>query len=172
MNVPLTERPVIRCRFRVRARSACWIFAALAFLPGCAVHGLSFKQDDRIAFTSPDGNETVNLPFEVSWTATDYDGRFVLFFDRAPMARNKPLISIVPDHDPCRLEVSCPDDEWLNRRNVYVTAETSVLIETLPDLRDSDHQKDRHEMYLVLLDAEGRRVGEATWVREFVVRRD
>jgi hypothetical protein len=151
-----------------------WIGFALAALlaPGCAVSGLAFAQDDRIEIEAPGDNETVSLPFEVRWSARDYDGRFVVLFDRTPMRPGRHLRSLVPAGDPCLARSSCPDEEWLAERHVFVTSDTRITVEDLPEERTNNRAKDRHEMTIVLLDDDGKRLGESVFVREFVVDRE
>lgn len=140
-------------------------------LPACAVRGLSFVTDDRLKIVDPKQNATVSLPFEVTWTVKNYDGLFAVFFDRSPIRPNQTLRSLVPSDDPCRSESSCPDADWLADRNVYVTDGTGVVVDRLPDRRDSDRSKDRHDMTIVLLDENGQRTGESAFTKEFIVER-
>lgn len=137
----------------------------------CAVSGLSFVADTRVKILQPEENEEVTVPFTVDWTVDDYDGRFVLFFDRSPMRPGQDLRSLVPERDPCRAEPGCPDEAWLADRNVYVTDANSLVIDAIPDRRDNDRGKDRHELTIVLLDRDGRRAGESAFTREFIVER-
>lgn len=159
---------------RATRRRVSWMGAALVGLvvQACAVSGLSFEQDDRINLQSPPANETVRLPFEVRWTARDFDGRYVVFFDRSPMRPNQTLRSLVPSNDPCRARTGCPDAAWLAERDIYVTSGTTVRIEALPEERANNRSKDRHRLTVVLLDERGRRAGESAFVREFIVERD
>ena len=162
-------------RYRPRganAARACAMACALLLLAGCATEGLAFVRDDRVTIDEPDDNQTVRLPFVVRWTASDYDGRFVVFFDRSPMRPNQSLRSLVPEDDPCRTEPDCPDEQWLEDRNIYVTNASPLRVERLPDERDNDRAKDRHELTIILLDETGRRSGESAFVREFIVERE
>lgn len=145
---------------------------ALMLFPSCAVSGLSFVADTRVDIVQPVENAEVSLPFTIEWTAEDVDGTFAVFFDRSPMRPNQSLQSLVPEGDPCRAEADCPDADWLAGRNVYVTRNTSMEIERLPDLRNNNRTKDRHEVAIVLLDEDGRRSGEFAVTREFIVERD
>lgn len=145
---------------------------ALVLSPSCAVNGLSFVADTRVAIVQPVENAEVSLPFTVEWTAEDIDDTYAVFFDRSPMRPNQSLLSLVPEGDPCRAERDCPTADWLAGRNIYVTSDTSIEIETLPDLRNNNRSKDRHEVAIVLLNADGRRVGELAVTREFIVERD
>jgi hypothetical protein len=155
----------------VSRRSLALVVVAL-LTQGCAVNGLSFSQDDRVDIQAPTTNATVRLPFEVRWTATDFDGRYAVFFDRTPMRPDQPLRSLVSTNDPCRARRGCPDAAWLADRSIFVTAETSIRIEDLPEERSTSRAKDRHELTIVLLDDDGRRSGESAFIREFIVDRE
>lgn len=156
----------------IRMRLAVVMVAAGMLAQACAPSGLSFVQDDRLDFEAPSANETVSLPFEVRWTIEDYDGSFAVFFDRSPIRPNQPLRSVVPDGDPCLARPTCPDAAWLAEQDVYVTAGTVVVIEDLPDRRDNSRQQDRHDLAIVFVDEEGKRIGESVFTREFIVERD
>jgi hypothetical protein len=57
-------------------------------------------------------------------------------------------------------------------RGVFVTDEPRLRVDQLPDRRKNDRSNDRHDKVVVLLDDEGRRVGESTFVTEFIVERE
>lgn len=151
-----------------------WLVVALALsfgLSSCGLHGLSFFRDDRLSIVSPEESAEVQIPFEVRWTVRDFDGLFAVFFDRSPMPSTETVHAIVPDDDPCRFDPECPDERWLRDRNIYITDESRLLVDFLPDRRDNDRSKDRHDVTIVFLDKSGRRVGEAAFTREFFVDR-
>ena len=138
----------------------------------CSVSGLSFVTDTRLTIVEPTESAEVALPFTVSWTVEDFDGRFAVFFDRSPLRPGQRLIDLVPDSDPCRREAVCPDAEWLADRNIYETDDVRIVIDRLPDLRKNNRSKDDHDMSIVLLDKSGRRSGEAVFTRELTVERE
>jgi hypothetical protein len=154
------------------AVSTVWLAVAAVVLHGCAVDGLAFVEDKRVRLVSPGANDTVRLPFELRWTATDVDGSFAVFFDRAPIRPGRSLRALVPEGDVCRTDPACPDAAWLEERDVYVTTETRLVVEHLADQRDNTRQDDRHDVTIVLLDERGRRNGEAAFTREFTVERE
>lgn len=162
---------------RARLTPGLWrraVATALATLlvSGCAVQGLSFVQDTRVQVIAPRPNETVRLPFAVRWSAADVDGSFAVFFSRSPIRPGQTLRSLVPENDPCRREPRCPDAAWLADRDVYIVDGTSLRVERLPDRRNTNRASDRHDVTIVLLDSEGRRVGESAFTREFIVHRE
>jgi hypothetical protein len=142
-------------------------------LSGCAVQGLSFMEDDRINIIRPAENERLRLPFDVRWTVKNFDGLFALFFDRSPMRPNMDLRSLVSEDDPCISVPGCPDAEWLeNHGPVYVTDQRILRVDALPDPRDNDRLKERHQLTIVLLDRTGRRLGESAFITDFSVERE
>jgi hypothetical protein len=158
---------------RVRSwRRWAWALVPFAMLSGCAVDGLAFVRDDRLDIRSPASDATVRLPFEVRWTAPGVEATYLVLFDRTPMRPNQTLRSLVPSTDPCRTRPGCPDKEWLTDKNMYLTSDTSIRVEDLPEERTTNRAKDRHELTIVLLDSRGRRIGESVFIRDFIVDRE
>ena len=141
-------------------------------LTGCAIHGLSFIQDDRLTIVHPHENAEISLPMTLEWTTRDYEGYYAVFFDRAPMRPGQSLRSLVPEDDPCRAQPACPTAQWLADRHIYVTDRPSLQVDVLPNRRENRRSKNRHEVVIVLLDASGRRIGESAFTHEFIVDRD
>lgn len=141
---------------------------------GCGFSGLSFRQDDRLSFLSPDDRAEVTLPLTVRWEVDDFDvpddGYYAVFVDRAPQPPGKTLAWLARDDDACRAEDGCPDLAWFDQHDVVPTTETEVTIERLP--ARSDDRREFHEVTVVLVDADGRRIGETGWTLEFQVTRD
>ena len=142
---------------------------------GCAVSGIAFRQDDRLSFVTPDDRDEVTLPLTVQWRVEDFEvgegeGSFAVFVDRAPQPPGKTLDWLARDDDSCRADDGCPDAEWFAERDVFPTTERSLTIERLP--ARADDRRELHEVTVVLLDEDGRRVGETGWSIEFEVARD
>jgi len=147
---------------------------ALALLTSaCAVRGVAFRQDHRLSFLSPGDRDEVTLPVTVEWEVEDFDvpgdGFFAVFVDRAPQPPGKTLDWLARDDDACEVTDGCPDDEWFADRDVFRTTETSITIDRLPDNTDSG--RERHEVTVVLVDRDGRRIGETGWTLELEVTR-
>lgn len=157
-------------------RSRRWSFIIVALtslLSASCGRELDFYRDERVSITHPNENDTITLPLEVSWTAEDVEAQFAVFIDRSPMRPGQHLRSLVPrDDELCRADPGCPDLDWLAARGVYLTDDTELVIPSVPDRRSSDHQPDRHEVTIVLLDSDGRRLGESAFIREFLVDRE
>jgi hypothetical protein len=138
---------------------------------GCAVDGLAFVHDDRLEIRAPASEATVRLPFDLRWTAKGVNGKYLVLFDRTPMRPNQSLLALVSSTDPCRTRPGCPDTAWLAEKNIYVTSDTHLRVEDLPEERTTSRAKDRHEVTIVLLDSRNRRAGESVFIREFIVDR-
>ena len=142
---------------------------------GCGWSNLAFRQDDRLEFVTPEDRAEVSLPLTVRWTVEDFEvgpdaGSFAVFVDRAPQPPGKPLEWLARDDDSCRASDGCPDEEWYALQDVYPTTAQELTIEQLPSR--SDDRRELHEITVVLLDEQGRRVGETGWTTEFEVVRD
>lgn len=158
---------------RTRTRTALLLVLALV-ANGCAATGIAFRQDDRLRFVSPDDRAEVTLPVRIEWSVEDFDvpsdGGFAVFVDRAPQPPGKTLEWLARDDDACRPADGCPDAEWFAQRDVFPTTETSFTIERLP--ARSDDRREFHEITVVLVDDDGRRIGETGWTLELQVARD
>ena len=153
--------------------------ALLAALAGCGTDGLAFREDTRLDIVEPADRARVALPVTLRWETDglrlgDPDGpqAFAVFVDREPVRPGRSLRDVGDDE--CKKTPGCPDPTYLRERHVHVTTETSLVLEAVPDLRSSTRTgaSDRHEAVIVLLDAEGRRMGEAAYAAEFTVERE
>ena len=141
---------------------------------GCAVRGIAFREDDRLSFVSPGDRDEVTLPVTITWEVEDFDvpedGSFAVFVDRAPQPPGKTLEWLARNDETCRSDDGCPGEEWFAQRDVFPTTDTQHTIDRLP--ARSDDRREMHEITVVLLDADGRRVGETGWTLELQVERE
>lgn len=167
-------------RWRRMLASAC----ALVTLSGCAVQGLAFEQDDRIEFLEPDYREKLTLPFTIRWRVKDFEltgpngesredaGYIQLIFDKQPQPPGENLEYFARDDLTCVRSERCPDQHYLAQRQVYTTIETSFTVRSLPPAPGVDLERgdpDIHEVVLVLLDGQGRRISESAWWNAFEI---
>jgi hypothetical protein len=131
--------------------------AVSAALSGCA-EGYLFRNDHRITIETPASFATVHQNFTVRWSARDFvaprDGRFAVFFDLSPPSPGQTLGNIPA----------------LERRFVRVVDATQVQAPTFT--HDSDTTgplQDHHEVTVILLDRDGRRISETAGYVEFDV---
>jgi hypothetical protein len=140
---------------------------------GCALRGIAFRQDDRLSFVSPGDRDEVTLPVTITWEVEDFDvpedGSFAVFVDRAPQPPGKTLEWLARNDETCRSADGCPGEEWFAQHDVFRTTDTEHTIDRLP--ARADDRREMHEITVVLLDPDGRRVGETGWTLELQVER-
>jgi hypothetical protein len=163
---------VNRVTFAPTVRRAGAVVAVAVALSGCAVSGLAFREDERVDIVEPGDREATSLPVTIRWTAdvdaVDGGPYFAVFVDRAPIRPGQSLRALADDT--CNRTAGCPDVAYLRDRFVYVTDELEVTVDVLPQRSGQrTSADDRHEATVVLVDAEGRRVGEAAYTVEFTV---
>jgi hypothetical protein len=134
------------------------LLAVLGTTNACALTGISYTQDHRVSFVSPDDRATVTLPLTVRWRFEDFEvgrgaGSFAVFVDRAPQPRGKTLKWFGDD----------------DTQDIYETTAPSVTIDRAP--RRTAERRQRHEVTVILLDERGRRIAETGWSLEFEVER-
>ncbi len=139
-------------------------------LASCGVGGLNFVKDDRLSITAPRDRATVTLPVTVRWDIERFDGTFAVFVDRAPLPSGKTLRWLARDDELCATTPGCPDDLWFSNRNIYRTSDTTLTLTELPEL-DRAEQREFHEVTIVLLGRDGRRVGESAFAVEFEINK-
>lgn len=165
-------------RLALRVLLACCAVAATA----CQADQLQFRNDHRLSFLTPRSRARVTTPLTIRWTMTGFEatgldgstdpgrGVFAVFVDRAPMAVGKTLKSLAGDDKGCKRDPLCPDATYLANRNVYVTTETSLRLNVLPNV-GTGRGDEQHFVNIVLLDGTGRRLRESAWYRPFTMQR-
>jgi hypothetical protein len=175
--------PERRDRSRVLGpRVFVWVLAAVVLvvlLVACDLSRMNFVQDDRLEITSPDDRTTVDFPVTVSWTVEDFGlaspddvpsedaGYFAVFLDRSPIGPGDSIFDIGEDDPACRADPDCPDRAYLNQNDIYPTRTTQVRLDAFPIL---GVDQEYHTVWVVLLDNDGRRIGESQWKVTFDVR--
>lgn len=151
------------------------VAVVLAALPACGVSGLSFVQDDRVDIVRPEDRSTQKLPVRVAWTVKDFEsgpgkGSFGVFVDRAPQRAGKRLAWLFRGDPSCRNnETVCSTVDFLAQRNVFRTTAPRFTVEQVNRLTGASAGRQLHEVTVVLLDEQGRRVGEGAWSVQFEV---
>ena len=153
-----------------RRRLAAAALVATVVFSGCTVRNVQFRTDDRLRITAPKSRAVVAAPLTLRWSMRDYDGAFVVFVDRAPMPAGKDLRWIARNDTSCALDPRCPDEKYLADRGVYVTRDTSLTLQSLPPASDGVGNE-QHYVNVVLVDDDGRRIGESAWYRAFQSKR-
>ena len=149
------------------------LVAAIVSLAGCSVTDLAFEEDDRVDIVEPADRADATLPVTIRWTADDLDDAeggpfFAVFVDRAPIRPGQSLRSLADEA--CNRTDGCPDLAYFRDRHVYVTDDLEVTVDALPaQSGQRTAADDRHEATIILLDGEGRRLGEAAYTVQFTV---
>ena len=143
---------------------------------------LQFRNDDRLSFESPKARHRVTAPVTVSWSMKDFtptglngsadtsEGAYAVFVDRAPMPAGKDLRWLFRNDSGCKHDAHCPTQQQLTDRGVFVTTETSVTIDVLPQVGQGVGDE-QHYVNVVLLDGTGHRIGESAWYLPFTSKR-
>ena len=157
---------------------------ALSALTGCVnVSQLAFTNDDRLSVVSPDDRALVTTPFTIQWRIADFRiakpgseaptkdaGYFAIFLDRAPVKPGKTLRDVAKGDSSCKRIPTCPDQAYLADRGVFTTTGMSLQLDVVPALASKDKVQ-LHSVIIILLDTEGRRIGESAWRTEFKLRK-
>lgn len=127
-------------------------------LTGCGPY--LFRQSDRVAITYPVIYSTVREPLTIRWRASDFsapaDGHFALFIDRDPMPPGSGI-----DYFDSR-----------DRDGIHVLDASSFHVDVMARQVGVDPaEQDHHDVTVVLLDRDGKRLGEYAAFTEFTVRR-
>ncbi|MEX2555950.1 MAG: hypothetical protein WEB06_09980 [Actinomycetota bacterium] len=150
------------------------LILSLVLIGGCQVRGIDLVQDTRLRITAPADRSTVTLPIEVRWTVRDIppgQRRFLVIVDGSPQPPGKGLDWFARNDDVCRATRGCPDTRYLENNHIFLTRDTSLTIPALaPRADEPAARRHRHDVTVVLVDAQGLRVGEAAAFVEFTVR--
>lgn len=168
-------------------RSPGWVRATAAVLSllapaGCGVQGLNFREDTRVRITAPADRTQVGLPVTIEWEVSDFHitgpgerpahgrdaGYFAVLIDRAPQPPGQPLSWHARDDDSCSTARGCPDEEWYAQRQIFTTTDTTFTVAHMATR--GDERRDFHEAVIILLDTDGRRIGESAFAVEFELR--
>ena len=137
------------------------VVVLLAAASGCA--GIADLRADQLSITTPAELAAVQAGFTLEWSTHDLPSsvtQFAVFVDRGPMSPGEDVRSLADDE--CRHRRGCPDASYLRAHNIYVTADRHVAIPTLPisDGLTAQTPHPAHQLVVVALDGQGRRVGE------------
>ncbi len=129
-----------------------------ATVSGCGPY--LFRQSDRVQIATPANHATVREPVTVAWDVKEFapprDGSFAVFVDRDPMPAGESLGYFAAK----------------DRDGIHVLAATSLRLDQLSRRAGVDPaEQDHHDVTVVLLDQQGRRIGEYAAYAEFTVDR-
>lgn len=153
----------------------------LLLTAGCVnLSELQFKADHRLTFISPEEYAEVAAPVRIEWTMDGFEvlpkgssaapsetaGYFAVFVDRSPIKPGETLEEVAGRDQQCRRDPKCPDAAYLEANGVYVTRATRLTVPNVPPL-SSRERVQLHQVTVILLDSEGRRIGEYAWFLQF-----
>lgn len=163
-----------------RVKRAVVAMVAMAGLVACADWSqLAFRQDQRLEFVGPESHRLVELPLTLSWTMADFRivkpgseapgpaaGYFAVFVDTVPMEPRQTMRDLMADDPGCAADLNCPDKGYLADRGIYTTTKSKLVLRSVAPL-SRDESVELHDVTVVLLDSEGRRIGESAWTIQF-----
>jgi hypothetical protein len=179
-------------RRRVEAGGRAVLRAALALTlvaaGGCGLlhpADLNYRVDHRLHFLGPPARGLVTTPLTVRWTISGFtvhppggptpprrdQGYFAVFVDRAPIRPGESMRAVAADDLRCLHAPGCPDEAYLEARMVYTTRVPSLTVEHVPPLRGSAERVQLHTITVVLMDTDGRRIGESSWALDVRMRK-
>lgn len=140
-------------------------------LAGCSVDGLLFRADDRLQIVNLPDRSTIDIPFDVQFTfdgslSPDGVAAFGILIDWTPPPPGRTLASLLDDDPACQGQQGCPEG-YLERNRIIITTDTTYLMDNVPVGTDQQERRSFHELTIVLVDAEGRRVGETAAFTRF-----
>jgi hypothetical protein len=154
-------------------RGAAVVVSCCLVLTSCADYThLSYRVDKRIRMVEPESHALVTVPLRFGWVEQTDTGAasYALFVDRAPVKPGRSLSDVARGDSTCQQTPGCPDVQYLNDRGVFVTRSTSIELDHVPPLHDSQSVQ-LHDAVLVLIGPDGRRMGESAWHVQFRMRK-
>jgi hypothetical protein len=133
-----------------------------------------FSQDRRVEIVEPERNGKVTLPLTVRWTVEEGSdiAAFGVYVDLEPQPPGETFEHFSRNDVNCERTPGCPDASYYAERGAYITESTTFTIDDLLPLAGVDiekGEKDRHDVTIVVLDEQGRRVSEAFWSQSFEI---
>jgi len=132
---------------------------------GCGIDGLDFRADTRLSITSPSDRSAVTVPFLLEWELQDpgeRDSAFAVLVNVSPPRAGAPITDLLPESQQDR--ASCDAEcqfAALAARGITVTSAEELEFTVLPRRTGmSADRARRHTITVIVLDQQGRRVGE------------
>lgn len=160
------------------------LLAVLTLTAACDTSNFAFKIDKSIEILTPEARTDVQLPVTISWQDSEPPANprvdlrdpqaeyYAVFVDDSPLAPGKRLSSLLDEGTRCVASEGCPTEQQLADEGAYLTADTSITLEFIADLRPTSrgNTKDVHDVTIVRMRGD-ERVGEAAFRQTFFVRR-
>jgi hypothetical protein len=156
----------------VRSLLALVVVSLTSSCAAFSTDGLQLRRDDSIEFVAPDDQARVETPFVLRWTddARPPGTRYAVVVNRVPMPPGESLDWFLGDDAACDRRDDCPTDDELRLRGVILTDEPWAEVVVVPDVIGGRDGGD-DELTVIRIDADGRRVSEAAFLRRLQVQR-
>jgi hypothetical protein len=145
---------------------------------------LNYRTDKRLDFVAPKARTLVETPIDVRWAIRDFKvqapgsaprshdaGYFAVFVDRAPIKPDETMRVIASKDQPCLHRPGCPDEQYLEDRQIYTTTSSTLTLQQIPPIAGNTERIQVHFITVVLLDTAGHRIGESAWQLDVRMRR-
>jgi hypothetical protein len=146
-----------------KAGALCGLLMVLAVsAAGCATNP-QFFNDDRVTIVEPSSLEDVTLPFRIRWESEIPEGqRYAVFIQTDTIGAGQTFDDFVAREGDlqCQASPSCPDEDYLARNHIYVTAGNEVEVGRFPPLPRGVRVM---RAQIILVDEEGQRQSESVW---------
>lgn len=158
--------------FRRAAAVACAALTAIS-TSGCGqfrLSGIDLARDTSITFTTEE-HADLALPFHLAWHDDDAapDRHYAVVVNRTPPPPGETLRWFAKGDKPCLANAACPDDVYLLRKGVVRTDVAEVDVRAVPVPLGRGDRSGLQTATVIVLDDDGRRVGEAAFTFEFTL---
>jgi hypothetical protein len=165
------------------------LLAALVLAPllagcGMSVRNLNLRVDNRLEFLSPASRAVVANPVKVRWQMSDFEvatrasapapaggGYFAVFVDQAPIRPGQTMRVVATGDELCLHKAGCPDTGYLAQRQIYTTTADHLTLGEIPSLAGDQDALQLHSVVVVLMGANGHRIGESAWELDLRMRK-
>ncbi len=158
--------------FRRAAAVACAALTAIS-TSGCGqfrLSGIDLTRDSSITFATDDHSD-LSLPFHLTWRddAAAAGRSYAVVVNRTPPPPGETLRWYAKGDRACLSSSTCPDDAYLLRKGVVRADAPAVDVRAVPIPAGRTDRRGLQTATVIVLDAEGRRVGEAAFTFEFTL---
>jgi hypothetical protein len=182
-----THLLVVERTLRGQVKRGAILLVAAFLLSACGLthpQALAFRVDDRLHFVSPQSRSLVGQPVNLAWTMRDFKlaapgserpsrgaGYFAIFVDQPPIQPGQTMRALAKNDELCRRIPSCPDTEYLQEHEIFMTTDTRLTLPRLHNRPNNKQEIQSHTITVILMDTGGHRIGEQAWQLDVRSRR-
>lgn len=146
-------------------------FVLCMVMSSCSFTGVAFRKDHRLKIVNLPDRSTIEIPFDLRFTfdgtlSPDGATAFGILIDWTPPPPGAPLARLLENDPACQGAKGCPDG-YLEQNRIITTTDTTFVMNNVPIGTDRQERRGFHEVTIVLVDAQGRRVGETAVFTRF-----